>query len=146
MGWIACLALDINLGALNVVGRVDDVVLLAGLGVGLVSGREDSSESVLGSSASSSIWPASRGNCVRRISSCSRISSVFRSMSPIAPNPARARRLRARGMLKSRGICRSSRGKARSMAAKRDCSQRTRVSILVQERRNWSASARTRIT
>jgi hypothetical protein len=104
MGWIACLALDINLGALNPVGLVDEAVLLAGLGAGEVSGREDCSESVLWSSGSSSIWPASRGNCVRRISSCSRISSVFRSMSPMAPNPARARRLRALGMLKSRGI------------------------------------------
>jgi hypothetical protein len=104
IGRIACLALDINLGALNVVGLVDDAVLLAGLGVGEVSGREDCSESVVASSASSSIWPASRGNCVRRISSCSRISSVFRSRSPMAPNPARARRLRARGILKSRGI------------------------------------------
>ena len=103
MGWIACLALDINLGARGAVGLVDDLILLAGLGVGEVSGREDCSESVVGSSTSSSIWPASRGNCVRRISSCSRISSVFRSMSPMAPNPARARRLRARGMLKSRG-------------------------------------------
>ena len=32
------------------------------------------------------------------------------------------------------------------MAAKRDCSQWIKIKIVLQERRNWSVSARTRIT
>lgn len=51
-----------------------------------------------------------------------------------------------RGTERSRGSCLSSRAGARSMAAKREESQRTKVSILWQERRNCSVSARRRIT
>jgi hypothetical protein len=88
---------------------------------------------------------ASAGNWVCRICSCCLMSSAARSL-PSAAASTRIRRLLRRGTLRSRGISRSSRGGARSMAAKRDCSHRTNVSILWQERRNWSASARTRIT
>lgn len=87
--------------------------------------------------------PANCGNWVEMISSCSRTKLAF---NWTFPKPALARLLVRRGILRSLGISRSSRGGARSMAAKRDWSQRTKVSILLQERRNWSASARTRIT
>lgn len=87
--------------------------------------------------------PANCGNCVEMISSCSRTKFA---LSWTFPKPALARLLVRRGILRSLGISRSSRGGARSMAAKSDCNQRTKVSILLQERRNWSASARTRMT
>ena len=83
------------------------------------------------------------GNCVCR-SCCSLASSTLLAVSGTAST--RMRLLLRRGTLKSLGISRSSRGGARSIAAKRDWSHRTKVSILWQERRNWSASARTRIT
>ena len=91
--------------------------------------------------------PAKAGNCEARISSCCLTSEELRSDAPpSAAASTRIRRLLLRGTLRSRGISRSSRGGARSIAAKSDCSHRTKVSILWQERRNWSASARTRIT
>ncbi len=86
---------------------------------------------------------ARAGNWASMISSCC-LTRVVVLLA--AAGSARVRRLLRRGTLRSRGISLSSRGGARSMAAKRDCSQRTKVSILWQERRNWSASARTRIT
>lgn len=95
--------------------------------------------------ASPSGVSARAGNWACRISSCCLTSSALRSLPSTAAS-TRTRRLLRRGTLRSRGISRSSSGGARSMAAKRDCSQRTKVSILWQERRNWSASARTRIT
>jgi hypothetical protein len=95
----------------------------------------------------SSVPSARAGNWDCRISSCCLTRSALRSPpSPSAAASTRIRRLIRRGTLRSRGISRSSRGGARSIAAKRDCSQRTNVSILWQESRNWSASARTRIT
>jgi len=96
--------------------------------------------------ASSGIVLASLGYCVRNISCCSLTSSALRSMAAVAKFERGIRRLWGRGMLRSRGKRRSSRGGAKSMAVKRDCSQRTKVSIFWQERRNWSASARTLIT
>jgi hypothetical protein len=87
---------------------------------------------------------ARRGNCVDIISSCSRTRAVLAGIV-LRPGLAIRRRVRL-GILRSRGISRSSSGGARSIAAKRDWSHKTKVSILWQDRRNWSASARTRIT
>jgi hypothetical protein len=141
----------------------------AGVGPVLVAGREATSDRVgdgdSGSSGMVSVsardWvsdpegspsgvsvSARAGNWPSMISSCCLTRAVVRPLlaAAAAVGSARIRRLLLRGTLRSRGISRSSRGGARSMAAKRDCSQRTKVSILWQERRNWSASARTRIT
>lgn len=63
-------------------------------------------------------------------SGCSRTTFASRSEFLLA------RRRRGLGMERSRGKSRSSRGAARSMAAKRDCSQSTNVSILLQDNRN----------
>jgi hypothetical protein len=70
--------------------------------------------------------PAKAGKSDWRISSCCLTSSVFRSVAPSAAASTRIRRLLRRGTLRSRGISRSSRGGAKSMAAKRDWSHRTK--------------------
>jgi hypothetical protein len=87
----------------------------------------------------------SLGYCCLIISNCSRTKAAFRSTS-VKEVEQVARLRRARGIEKSRGRERVSRGGAISIAAKRDCSQWRKVSILKQERRNWSVSARSRIT
>jgi hypothetical protein len=107
-------------------------------GGGITSGVAGVSSAGLGISGIT--VSASPGNSLARASCCSLNKSIFRSTA------LTARRLLDRGTLRSRGRSLSSSGRARSMAANNDCSQRTKVPILWQERRNWSASARTRIT
>jgi len=146
--WIACRA-----RAMRLAPRDGGPALVAGR-----EGREATSERVGDSGSSAMVSVGARdcesepspsgvsarlGNCSCMISCCLTSSALW---SPVSTASARIRRLLRRGTLRSRGISRSSSGGARSMAANRDCSQRTKVSILWQERRNWSASARTRIT
>lgn len=85
------------------------------------------------------------GYCLRMISYCSLTIAAFRSTSVKEVEHAARLRL-ARGMERSRGKERVSSGGAISIAATRDCSHSTKVSTLKQEMRNWSVSARTRIT
>ena len=93
-----------------------------------------------GMSTSSGMVFATRfGYCSRMICSCCwmRLSLSFRRVLLTVPEPGPLRRTRLRrGMLWSCGISRSSSGGARSMAAKRDWSQITNVSIRTHERRN----------
>ena len=98
-----------------------------------------------GSASSGVAASTSLGYCCLIISNCSRTKAAFRSTSVKEVEQVACLR-RTRGIEKSRGRERVSKGGAISIAAKRDCSQWTRVSILKQERRNWSVSARTRIT
>jgi hypothetical protein len=101
---------------------------------------------VLGGSASSGIVASTNlGYCLLIISNCSLTKAAFRSTS-VKEVEQFARLRRGRGIERSLGRDRVSSGGAMSIAAKRDCSQCTKVSILKQERRNWSVSARTRIT
>ena len=154
--WMACLA-----RAMRPELRGAGPVLVAGR-----EGREATSDRVGDSGSSGMVSVSARdwvsdpegspsgvsvsaraGNWASMISSCCLTRAVVLSLlAAAAAGSARIRLRLRRGTLRSRGISRSSRGGARSMAAKRDCSQRTKVSILWQERRNWSASARTRIT
>lgn len=85
------------------------------------------------------------GYSLRMISYCSLTNAPFRSTSVKEVEHVSSLRL-ARGMEKSRGKERVSSGGAMSIAATRDCSHLTKVSILKHEMRNWSVSARTRIT
>lgn len=134
------LAID-SRGELGVVAMGDGAVELDSVSSAMVSISAWLVGIAASSSAASSV--ASWGKCVAMISCCSR---TRLALSCASPNPALARRRTRRGMERSRGISRSSSGGARSMAANSDCSQRTKVSILLHERRNWSASARTRMT
>lgn len=93
---------------------------------------------------SSGIGSTNPGYCLRMISYCSRTNAAFcwRSVTEVLQTCCR----RVCGVDRSRGSERVSSGGAMSMAAKRDWSQWRKVSILKHERRNWSVSARTRIT
>jgi hypothetical protein len=153
--WMACLARAMRpelrgAGPVLVAGREgreatsDRVGDSGSSGMVSVSARDWVSEPE-GSPSGVSV-SARAGNWASMISSCCLTRAVVWSLLAAAAGSARIRLRLRRGTLRSRGISRSSRGGARSMAAKRDCSQSTKVSILWQERRNWSASARTRIT
>jgi hypothetical protein len=153
--WMACLARAMRpelrgAGPVLVAGREgreatsDRVGDSGSSGMVSVSARDWVSEPE-GSPSGVSV-SAKAGNWASMISSCCLTRAVVLSLLAAAVGSARIRLRLRRGTLRSRGISRSSRGGARSMAAKSDCSQRTKVSILWQERRNWSASARTRIT
>lgn len=111
-----------------------------------IRGSSPSSPSSISGSSTIPLSSARPGNCVRTISSCSRINCSLLPLPSLALFGPTLLLLILRGIDRSWGISRSSSGGARSIAAKRDCSQSTKVSILWQESRNCSVSARTRMT